>query len=311
MASIRYTLTKFLFKSFVRPMMKKAASDPEHFLKEQYKAQQKKKLALSDLHKKYDFDERTAGGIPYYAVHSRDKNCGGKGAQKKLVLYFFGGGFVMSGDAGDFDFAQDMADQTGADVWIVWYKLFPETTGKELIESIIDVYKDALASYEAKDIAFFGLSSGGSLCLDICTYITEQKLGLPLPGKLIPFSAVIQMPPTTAQLDDMKRIAKKDAMFTAEYVEAAAKMMSLCGALGFLGNSVAYSWKGFPRIAAFYGTDEIYYAELDAFKQKCEADGVALEIHIGKGMMHTWAAAGWLPEAKETRKIIYAYIKEN
>jgi len=28
-------------------------------------------------------------------------------------------------------------------------------------------------------------------------------------------------------------------------------------------------------------------------------------------MMHTWAAAGWLPEAKETRKIIYAYIKEN
>ena len=105
MASIRYTLTKFLFKSLVRPMMKKAASDPEHFLKEQYKAQQKKKLPLAALHKKYDFAERTAGGIPYYAVHSRDKNCGGTGAQKKLVLYFFGGGFVMSGDAGDFDFA--------------------------------------------------------------------------------------------------------------------------------------------------------------------------------------------------------------
>ncbi|MBM7021912.1 alpha/beta hydrolase [Treponema sp. Marseille-Q4523] len=311
MASIQYKLTKFLFKSLVRPMMKKAAADPEKFLQEQYKARQKKKLALSDLHKKYDFDEKTAGGIPYYAVHSRDKNCCGTGAQKKLVLYFFGGGFVMSGDAGDFDFAQDMADQTGADVWIVWYKLFPETTGKELIESIIGVYKEALGLYEAKDIAFFGLSSGGSLCLDICAYITEQKIALPLPGKLIPFSATIQMPPTSAQLDDMKRIAKKDAMFTAEYVEAASKMMSLCGALGFLGNSVAYSWRGFPRIAAFYGTDEIYYAELDAFKQKCEADGVALETHIGKGMMHTWAAAPWLPEAKEARKIIYSYVKEN
>ena len=163
MASIRYTLTKFLFKSLVRPMMKKAASDPEKFLKEQYKAQQKKKLPLSDLHKKYEFDEKTAGGIPYYAVHSRHKKSGGAGAQKKLVLYFFGGGFVMSGDAGDFDFAQDMADQTGADVWIVWYKLFPKTTGKELIESIIGVYKEALGAYEAKDIAFFGLSSGGSL----------------------------------------------------------------------------------------------------------------------------------------------------
>ena len=101
------------------------------------------------------------------------------------------------------------------------------------------------------------------------------------------------------------------AKYSIEYVEAASKMMSLCGALGFLGNSVAYSWKGFPLIAAFYGTDEIYYAELDAFKQKCQEDGVALKIHIGEGMMHTWAAAGWLPEAKETRKIIYSYIKEN
>ena len=307
MASIRYKLTRFLFKSFVRPMMKKAAVDPEKFLKEQYKARQKKKLALEDLHKKYDFDERTAAGIPYYTVHSRNKNP----AQKKLVLYFFGGGFVMAGNAGDFSFAQDMADKTGCDVWIVWYKLFPETTGKELIESIIDVYKEALASYDAKDITFFGLSSGGSLCLDICAYISEHKLGLPLPGKLIPFSATIRMPPTNEQLQEMKRIAKKDAMFTAEYVEAAAKMMSLCGALGFLGNSVAYNWKGFPRIAAFYGTDEIYYAELEALKNKCKEDGVSLEIHIGEGMMHTWAAAPWLPEAKETRKIIYSYVKEN
>ncbi len=51
MASIRYTLTKFLFKSLVRPMMKKAASDPEKFLKEQYKAQQKKKLPLECCHR--------------------------------------------------------------------------------------------------------------------------------------------------------------------------------------------------------------------------------------------------------------------
>ena len=46
MASIQYTLTKFLFKSLVRPMMKKAAADPEKFLQEQYKAQQKKTRCL-------------------------------------------------------------------------------------------------------------------------------------------------------------------------------------------------------------------------------------------------------------------------
>lgn len=85
--------------------------------------------------------------------------------------------------------------------------------------------------------------------------------------------------------------------------------MTLCGAAGFLGNSIVHSWKDFPKILAFYGSKEIYYAELDAFKRKCAEDGVELKIHIGDGMMHTWAAAGWLPEAKAAREIIYAYIK--
>lgn len=66
MLSIRYKLTAFLFKRMVRPMMKKAATEPERFLEEQCKARQKKKLPLATLHKKYDFDEKATGDTPYY-----------------------------------------------------------------------------------------------------------------------------------------------------------------------------------------------------------------------------------------------------
>ena len=303
MPSIRYKLTEFLFRRMIRPTMVAAAAEPEKFMKQQLEARQSQKLPLAKLHKQYDFEERSAEGIKYYAIRSRKK----KG--KKLVLYFFGGGFMMPGDKGDFDFGQEMADQTGAEVWLVWYRLLPEATEQELIESAVSVYRAALQEYAPKDITFFGLSSGGSLCLDLCVYIKQQELGLPLPGRLIPFSATIQMPPTPEQTEKMKRIGTKDVMFPPEYVDAAAKMMKLRGAGELLGNSVASSWQGFPPIFTLYGSREIYCAQLGAFRQKCEADGVQLKIYVGQGMMHTWAAAGWLPEAKAARHMIYAYIK--
>ena len=135
MSSFQYKLTEFLFRHTVRPMMKRAAMYPEKFIEKRRKTEQKKRLPLPSLHKKYDFDEQSVGDTPYYTIHSRYKS------GERLVLYFFGGGFVMSGDSGDFEFAQEMADRTGADVWLVWHKLLPEVTDKEVIESVITVYR--------------------------------------------------------------------------------------------------------------------------------------------------------------------------
>ena len=53
MASIRYNLTKFMFKHLVRPMMKKAAKDPERFMEQQRKKRESKPLPLGKLHKRY------------------------------------------------------------------------------------------------------------------------------------------------------------------------------------------------------------------------------------------------------------------
>ncbi len=303
MPSIRYKLMEFLFKRMVRPTMAKAAAEPEKFLEEQRAARQKQTLPLAALHKQYDFEEKSAEGTKYYVLHSRKKN------GKKLVLYFFGGGFMMPGDKDDFGFGQEMADQTGAEVWLVWYRLLPEATEKELLESVVSVYRAALQEYAPEEITFFGLSSGGSLCLDVCVYIKEQELGLPLPGRLIPFSAPIQMPLTKEQMEEMKRIGTKDVMFPPEYVDVLEKMTRLRGAGELLGNSIAHSWKGFPPIFALYGSGEIYYAQLDALQKKCAADGVKLKTYVGRGMTHTWAAISWLPEAKVTRQRIYDYIK--
>ena len=114
MASIRYNLTKFMFKHLVRPMMKKATRDPERFIEKQRTKREKKPLPLSKLHRKYEFKEEEACGTPYYIISGAADtgNAGsastetdaaerGKGKERRLVLYFFGGGFVMPGNEGE------------------------------------------------------------------------------------------------------------------------------------------------------------------------------------------------------------------
>ena len=67
MISIRYRLTEFMFRHFVKPMMKNAATEPKKFFEKQLKRQQSV-LPLKKLHRKYNFEEREANGTVYYAI---------------------------------------------------------------------------------------------------------------------------------------------------------------------------------------------------------------------------------------------------
>ena len=177
MATLVYKLTETLFRRSALVMMKKAVADPVSYINECRENQKKSVLPLEKLHKKCLFDEKKAGDTTFYAIHGRLSD------SKKLVLYFFGGGYMMAGDKGDFEFAQEMADETGADVWLVWYPLFPDTTPEKIIESALNVYREALKTHSAHDIIFFGLSSGASLSL-ATWYTSSRKNQNPTAGKI-------------------------------------------------------------------------------------------------------------------------------
>lgn len=70
------------------------------------------------------------------------------------MLYFFGGGYTIPGNSGDFEFAQDIANQSQAEVWLVWYPLFPKATGLQIIDAGLNVYSEALKVFNADDIIF-------------------------------------------------------------------------------------------------------------------------------------------------------------
>ena len=302
--SVKYKLTEFLFRYTVKPMMKKAIKNPDEYFAKQEK-KQKSKLPLEKLHKSYDFEEKCTSGTLYYVVKPKNK------VANRLVLYFFGGGYTIPGDSGDFEFAQDMANQSQAEVWIVWYPLFPKATGLQIIDAGLNVYSEALKVFNADDIIFFGLSSGASLAQNICLHILENDMRLSMPKRLIMHSPTFRIPPTKEQMKEMEGLDKFDCIIPACYMKEQDQVMQRINLnnVEYMKSPIEYSWKGLPDMYIIYGSYEVLIAELPEAKEKAKMDGVVMKTYIGERMMHAWAAAGFLPEAKEVRRNIYAVIR--
>lgn len=315
--SVRYVLTEKLFRLAVKPMMVEMADSEK--AQEMLAKPQKVGVPEKAMKKLVDFAEGSALGGVLDSSFAKNQTVFYSFAPKgekteKAVLYFFGGGFFMPPDSGDFEFCAEMARETKSEVRLVMYPIFPATTQKEIVDSALSVYRDTLSKYEAKNVSLFGLSSGASLSLIMCAAINEENLNLPMSGKLIPFSPTVQLPPTEAQAKMMKEKDALDPMIPGDFPSISVDFMQNVLKTEFYEpfmNAILCSWKNFPEIHLFYGENEVLSAYESDIRKKCAADSVPLTVTIGKGMMHTWAAAGFLPEAKRTRAEIYGVLKKS
>lgn len=301
--SLIYTVAKPIAKPFARGAIEKGMQDPAAFMK-QVKALQEKPLPLENLHKTYDFDELTAGGTTYYRIHSQRK------VGHRVILYFFGGGYCRPGDSGDFEFSEEMADETGADVWLVWYAMFPDATGKEIAQSAVNVYREALKEYDSADISFYGNSSGAALCFTTCVFLKKYLPQIPLPGLIAAHSPSMRIPPDEEEQKMMNALDHLDVMIPADYVNMYIRRSDIFKTGGFreFASPIESDWTGFPRTLVIFGSDEVFLGYLPGIIEKCKEDGVELETYVGKGC-HCFSAAGFLPEAHPGRERIYAFLR--
>ncbi|MBR2521961.1 MAG: alpha/beta hydrolase fold domain-containing protein [Coriobacteriales bacterium] len=304
--SVRYKLAKPVIGKVAKGSLQRGLDHQKLFLKSIRAIQNRKTLPLDKLHKAIDFDERKVGATNYYAVHSR------KPAGHKLVLFLFGGGYCMPGGGRDFRYAQEMADETGAEVWLVWYPLLPDATGYEIAKSVVDVFEVALASYSPGEIAFYGNSSGAALCLSACVFMRKYRPELPLPSKLVTQSPPLRVPPTSKEREVMLKRANQDMMIPARLVDIYLERDDIFDSGGFdeLASPIDQSWMGFPRLFVLYGGDEVFLAYLPALLEKCKAEGVELSVYVGKGG-HSFSAVESLPEHKIGRQKVFEFLNHN
>ncbi len=301
--SFIYKIAKPMYKSFARGQLEKGMKDPAVFMKK-VKAMQEKPLPLDKLHKTYDFDVRSAQGTTYYRIHSQHP------VGHRVILYFFGGGYCLPGNAIDFEFGEEMADETGADVWLVWYAMFPDASGMDIARSAVNVYLEALKNYNEADISLYGNSAGAALCFNTCVFLKKYLPDTPLPGMIAAHSPSMRIPPSAKEQQKMNLLDHLDVMIPADYLGMYIRRPDIFKTGGFeeFASPIETDWHGFPRTLVVFGTDEVFLSYLPGIRKKCKKDGVELETFVGKGC-HCFSAAGFLPEAQIGRERIYAFLR--
>ena len=78
-------------------------------------------------------------GFPWYKLRVGEP----KGKTKK-ILYLHGGGWVMDSGVAQYNFAEYLATETGAEIWFPEYPIIPEHNGKEALDMAMALYREML-----------------------------------------------------------------------------------------------------------------------------------------------------------------------
>lgn len=304
MPSIQYKMVEGLFKLVgVNKMLAKEGRAWNKLLADCAKKQKKTlKVPYKKMEKDFEITEKTVGGVKVYVTKKR-------GSKPSVgILYLFGGGYILPPDPGDIVLCGQIAKNANAEVWFPMYPMAPEHSLVETLSSTIEVYKDILKSYPSEKTRIFGTSSGGGQALSLCTYIKKRYYEIPMPGKLVLQSPGVQVPPSEAQKQKMKKLEKYDVMIPPMFFDQIAPVLAKSED-AYLLSPIQTDMTGFPSMDVFYGTHEVMYAFLEDLKKACAEYDVQLNMHIGEGMMHCWGAMEFVPEAKVVRQEYFKALK--
>lgn len=101
-----------------------------------------------------------------------------KGKTKK-ILYMHGGGWVMDSGLAQFNFAEAIANDTGAEIWFPEYPIVPEHNGKEALDMCMELYRMMLEECPGEEMALGGDSAGGGLAVSVALQINAEGLSKP------------------------------------------------------------------------------------------------------------------------------------
>jgi len=235
----------------------------------------------------------------------------GKGAFP-VIVYYHGGGFVIANINVYNASAQGLAEQVGAVVVSVGYRLAPE-------HKFPIAHNDSFAAYEwvlknaasihadPKMIAVVGESAGGNLAANVSIMARDKKI-------MVPLHEVLVYPIAQANMDTKSYVTYADAhplnkammaWFTAKYVNTMADAKDPRISL------VNANLKGLPPTTII--TDEIDPLNSDGLMlaAQMKAAGVMVNSKNYVGVTHEFfGMAAVVPEAKEAQAYAADQLKK-
>lgn len=225
----------------------------------------------------------------------------------KLLIHVHGGCYVLfPGESGSTE-AILMAGFGHYKVLSVDYRMPPDAYFPAALDDAIAVYKAALKTTPAKNIAFFGTSAGGALALEMVLRAREQ--GLPMPGAIAPGTPMSDVTKTgdsfyTNEMVDNILVSRDGFCDAAAVIYAKGHDLK-----DPLLSPVYGDMHGFPPAILTTGTRDLLLSNTVRVHRKLRRAGVEAQLQVYEGQSHAqYEFDDRVPETKEAFGEIAAFF---
>ncbi len=229
---------------------------------------------------------------------------GGDGS--RAVLYLHGGAYCIGSIRTHRSLAARIALASGADVFLLDYRLAPEHPFPAAIEDAAAAYRAILAQgYAPAKLCVAGDSAGGGLT--VATLLTLRDAGDPLPAAAVCLSPWLDLEGTGVSV---KAHAARDPMLTEKGLHETARLY-LAGANPRDGRAspIHADLAGLPPFLVHVGTAEIIMDDGTRFAERARAAGVDVTLEVWDDMIHVWHSFPMLAEARAAVEKVGAFIR--
>lgn len=228
--------------------------------------------------------------------------------EEPMLLYFHGGGFVMGNARSHRNLVSGFVKRLGLKALVFDYRLAPEHPAPAAANDSAAVYRWLLSKgYQPERIIFAGDSAGGGV--ELATLLKLKDEGTTLPRACVAFSPCTDM---TISGESHRTRVKADPCtpegmtetYLGYYVgDGDPKHPYASPLFGDLA--------GLPPLMIQVGDDETLLDDSTRFAQKAKEAGVAVQLHIWKGMFHCFPLlAPMFREATEALDEVCAFIHD-
>jgi len=229
------------------------------------------------------------------------------GVQDRVLLFFHSGFFSVGSTADHLGFCAELARASQSRVFSVDYRLAPEHPFPAAAVDALDAYRFlARHGYPPHRIIPVGISSGGSLVIDLLLSLRDQHL-------LMPPAAVCMSPFVNLSTEGKAAdINKASDWLTAARI-AAIRVQYLVGSdlADPRASPVNANLSGLPRLFIQAGSGELMFEDISVFAKKATWAGVQVRFEIWEGMFHLWQIFGrQVPEARDAISRTGTFVRE-
>lgn len=225
----------------------------------------------------------------------------------RIILFFHGGGFTLGSTKDHLGLCARIGRAAQAQVFSLDYRLAPEHTFPAPVDDAIAAYQFLLSSgHSSHQIIPVGISTGGTLVIDLLLSARDRRLPLPTAG--------VCMSPLVDMLFNGESMIKNldNDWVTPTYFNA-IRTAYLGGQEPRhpLASPVFARLSGLPRLYIQAGTHELLLSDVAAFVDKARWSGVPVQFELWEGMFHCWQVfARHLPEGQRAISHIGAFVKD-